>query len=98
MPDITKPADASMSEEQRRAALLAYFWQIYEAMLKPPPGVKTEFNAGILYAIAETFPGTPDAAKAQSLWDEYMNKQKKGKKDKEDSDNNPGAQAGGSDH
>jgi hypothetical protein len=90
LPDLSKPSHPSLTPEQRRAAQLAYYCQIYEAMLKPPPEVKTEFNAGILLNIIETFPGTPDAAKAQTLWDECMNRKKKGKKkDLDDSDHDP---------
>ena len=88
LPDTTKPP-AGLSDDERRAADLAYRWRIYEAMLKPSSTVKTEFNAGILTAIAEDFPGTPDAAKAKEL---IAARTKKGEKDKEDSDNKPGAQ------
>jgi hypothetical protein len=74
LPDLSKPYNPSLTPEQRQAALLAYYWQIYEAMLKPPPGVKTEFNAGILLNIIETFPGTPDAAKAKQLIEDRTKK------------------------
>jgi hypothetical protein len=71
LPDTAVPWNPQLSLEQRNAARIAVRWKIYEAMLAPRPkpgqGVITEYNRGVLDALIEDFPDTPDAAKAAQI-------------------------------